>query len=98
LAWGTIGDRSKPYGILAAGMENGDLEFWNPKGIMNGDANALLMRHSMHSGPVRGLDFNPFQGNLLASSSSDGEVIIFIIKYQFLINKNYLLIQYYLSF
>ncbi|ORX46007.1 WD40 repeat-like protein [Piromyces finnis] len=76
LAWGTIGDRSKPYGILAAGMENGDLEFWNPKGIMNGDANALLMRHSMHSGPVRGLDFNPFQGNLLASSSSDGELFI----------------------
>jgi len=76
LAWGTNGDRSKPYGILASGMENGDLEFWNPKGIINGDANALLMRHSMHSGPVRGLDFNPFQGNLLASSSSDGELFI----------------------
>eukprot|EP00833_Pecoramyces_ruminatium_P004354 jgi/Orpsp1_1/1178386/evm.model.c7180000065070.1 len=76
LAWGTIGDRSKPYGILASGMENGDLEFWNPKGIINGDANALLMRHSMHTGPVRGLDFNPFQGNLLASSSSDGELFI----------------------
>ncbi|ORX84324.1 WD40 repeat-like protein [Anaeromyces robustus] len=76
LVWGTIGDRSKPYGILASGMENGDLEFWNPKAIMNGDPNALLMRHSMHSGPVRGLDFNPFQGNLLASSSSDGELFI----------------------
>ncbi|KAG4093393.1 WD40 repeat-like protein [Neocallimastix lanati (nom. inval.)] len=76
LAWGTSSDRSKPYGILASGMENGDLEFWNPQGIINGDANALLMRHSMHSGPVRGLDFNPFQGNLLASSSSDGELFI----------------------
>lgn len=35
---------------------------------------SLLLRNSMHTGPVRGLDFNPIQTNLLASGGVNGEV------------------------
>lgn len=59
-------------------MENGELDLWNPKSIIDGDnQKSLLMRHNVHSGPVRGLDFSPVQGNLLASGATDGEVGIF---------------------
>lgn len=34
----------------------------------------LFSKQSNHSGPVRGLHFNPFQQNLLSSASSNGEV------------------------
>ncbi|KAI8823184.1 uncharacterized protein EV422DRAFT_566042 [Fimicolochytrium jonesii] len=78
LAWGSIpGDAARPLGVLASGMENGELNLWNPAAIAEGNAQkALLMRHSIHKGPVRGLDFNNVQGNLLASGATDGEVFI----------------------
>ena len=36
----------------------------------------LFSKQNNHSGPVRGLHFNPFQQNLLSSASSNGEVIL----------------------
>ncbi|KAJ3290152.1 protein transport protein S31 [Borealophlyctis nickersoniae] len=77
IAWGSLPDPSKPYGIVAGGMENGELDLWNPKGIIDGEGQkALLMRQSTHTGQVRGLDFNPLQSNLLASGATDGEIFI----------------------
>ncbi|KAJ3023627.1 protein transport protein S31 [Thoreauomyces humboldtii] len=77
LAWGTIpGDVSKPLGMLASGMENGDLDLWNPAAIIEGNPKSLLMRKSIHGGPVRGLDFNILQGNLLASGATDGQIYV----------------------
>lgn len=35
------------------------------------------MRNQNHSGSVRGVDFNPFQPNLLASAAGNGEVMLF---------------------
>jgi hypothetical protein len=32
------------------------------------------MRNSTHTGPIRGLDFNPIQTNLIASGAVSGEV------------------------
>jgi len=34
----------------------------------------LLLRKTIHTGPVRGLDFNPLQTNLLSSGATNGEV------------------------
>ncbi|TPX62134.1 hypothetical protein PhCBS80983_g00603 [Powellomyces hirtus] len=78
LAWGSIpGDASRPLGILASGMENGELNLWNPTAIVEGNAQkSMLMRQATHSGPVRGLDFNSVQPNLLASGASQGEIFI----------------------
>ncbi|KAJ3030236.1 protein transport protein S31 [Rhizophlyctis rosea] len=78
LAWGSLpNDTSRPYGILAAGLENGQLDLWNPKAIIDGEGSkALMLQQSMHAGQVRGLDFNPLQPNLLASGATDGEIFI----------------------
>jgi len=35
---------------------------------------ALILRNTNHTGPVRGLDFNPIQTNLLSSGAVNGEV------------------------
>ena len=35
---------------------------------------SLILRNATHTGPVRGLDFNPIQTNLLASGGINGEV------------------------
>ncbi|KAG1814997.1 uncharacterized protein BJ212DRAFT_1481536 [Suillus subaureus] len=77
LAWGQVhGDRSR--GVIAAGMENGELALWDPaKIIVNADvSDSLILRNTSHTGPVRGLDFNPIQTNLLASGAINGEVYI----------------------
>lgn len=34
----------------------------------------LIARYDLHKGPVRGLDFNSHQTNLLASGATNGEV------------------------
>ncbi|KAI8384931.1 uncharacterized protein BYT42DRAFT_564120 [Radiomyces spectabilis] len=76
LAWGQASS-DKPYGIIAGGMENGELALWDPSAILDnkGDA-ALISTNSMHTGSLRGLDFNWQQPNILASAGSNGEVYI----------------------
>ncbi|KAI9034360.1 hypothetical protein DFJ74DRAFT_600434 [Hyaloraphidium curvatum] len=77
LAWSMAGGPhgSKEHGILAGGLENGELGLWNPAAIING-GESLLTKTGAHSGPVRGLDFNPLQPNLLSTGSNDGEIFI----------------------
>ncbi|CAJ0922359.1 15847_t:CDS:10, partial [Entrophospora sp. SA101] len=76
LAWGIAAD--KPYGIIAGGMENGELDLWDPSIILEGgdSEKALILRNNAHTGNVRGLAFNNFQSNLLASGATNGEVFI----------------------
>ncbi|THU90265.1 hypothetical protein K435DRAFT_802135 [Dendrothele bispora CBS 962.96] len=54
---------------MGAGMENGELTFWDPSKILAGAdaAESLILRNTQHTGPVPTLDFNPAQSNLLAS-------------------------------
>ncbi|KAF7293598.1 Nucleoporin-interacting protein [Mycena indigotica] len=71
LAWG--GSR----GVIAAGLENGELALWDPAKILAGARRvrfALILRNSIHTGPIRGLDFNPIQTSLPASGAVSGEV------------------------
>jgi len=81
LAWGYV-NPSRPQGVLAAGLENGELALWDPEKILAGaDASeSLILRNTIHTGPVRGLDFNPIQSNLLASGGIGGEVYIWDLK------------------
>ncbi|KAG2049877.1 WD40 repeat-like protein [Suillus hirtellus] len=59
-------------------MENSELALWDPAKIIdNADiCESLILRNTSHSGPVRGLDFNPIHTNLLASGVINGEVYI----------------------
>ncbi|KAG1894157.1 uncharacterized protein F5891DRAFT_1063572 [Suillus fuscotomentosus] len=77
LAWGQV-HRDRSRGVIAAGMENGELALWDPAKIIdNADVcESLILRNTSHTGPVRGLDFNPIQTNLLASGAINGEVYI----------------------
>ncbi|KAF9325461.1 protein transport protein S31, partial [Linnemannia elongata] len=62
--------------MIAGGMENGELNLWDANAILSGSDDVLFSRQTNHSGPVRGLHFNPFQQNLLSSASSNGEIFI----------------------
>ncbi|ORZ03860.1 hypothetical protein BCR43DRAFT_451486 [Syncephalastrum racemosum] len=77
LGWGHV-TADKPNGIIAGGMENGELELWNPSAILDnkGEEEALIVRNSVHTGPLRSIDFNSFQSNLLASAGANSEVYI----------------------
>ncbi|OAX38742.1 hypothetical protein K503DRAFT_137102 [Rhizopogon vinicolor AM-OR11-026] len=77
IAWGQV-HRDRSRGVIAAGMENGELALWDPaKIISNADVSeSLILRNTSHTGPVRGLDFNPIQTNLLSSGAVSGEVYI----------------------
>ncbi|KAF8156599.1 hypothetical protein B0H34DRAFT_467700 [Crassisporium funariophilum] len=81
LAWGHV-DGNRPHGVIAAGLENGELALWDPAKILAGAgaAESLILRNTTHTGPVRGLDFNPIQTNLLASGGVNGEVYIWDLK------------------
>ncbi|KAF8878677.1 hypothetical protein CPB84DRAFT_1852312 [Gymnopilus junonius] len=80
LAWGYV-DPSRPQGVIAAGLENGELALWDPAKILSGaGAESLILRNTTHTGPVRGLDFNPLQNNLFASGGVAGEVYIWDLK------------------
>lgn len=69
------------YGLLAGGLADGSVCIWNPARIIGQPPGAsprgqLLCRLQKHQGGVRGLEFNPFSPNLLASGASDGELCI----------------------
>ena len=93
MAWGHV-DGNRPQGVIAAGLESGELALWDPAKILAGagyviilidvtssnfgpfhsTSQSLIFRNTTHTGPVRGLDFNPIQTNLLASGGINGEV------------------------
>ena len=80
LAWGASQDPTRPYGILAGGLENGSLVLWDPKAIVDGSPDKAIIHETQpplqHSGPVKGLDFNPIDSKILASGASNSEVNI----------------------
>ncbi|KAJ1938539.1 protein transport protein S31, partial [Linderina macrospora] len=79
LAWsGKVG--SYDLGVIAGGLENGDVALWDPSKVIEGETDDVLLHSSSaHTGAVGGLEFNPFQPNLMASGASNGEVFIWDI-------------------
>ncbi|KAI0687703.1 hypothetical protein BC835DRAFT_1376066 [Cytidiella melzeri] len=81
LAWGYT-DGGRDRGVLVAGMENGELDIWDPSKILvhADNSESLILRNKTHTGPVRGLDFNPIQTNLFASGAVNGEIYVWDLK------------------
>ncbi|CAH8310208.1 unnamed protein product [Eruca vesicaria subsp. sativa] len=80
LAWGKNGSGSEEFsmGLIAGGLVDGNIDLWNPLSLIGSKSSesALVGHLSVHKGPVRGLEFNPFTPNLLASGADDGEICI----------------------
>ncbi|KAM6261533.1 protein transport protein Sec31A isoform 3-T3 [Porphyrio hochstetteri] len=78
LIWGphsmTSGDRVS--GVLIAGGENGNVLLYDPAKILAGDTDVIIAQKDKHTGPVRALDVNMFQTNLVASGANESEIYI----------------------
>ncbi len=82
LAWGIRGAREGTYpcGLLAGGMSDGTVHFWNAHAMMNNTPSLLARADNAHRGPVSGIDFHPANANLLASCGADGQVLVWDLK------------------
>ncbi|KAL6066811.1 hypothetical protein STEG23_038124 [Scotinomys teguina] len=77
LIWGSFGNGLlENSGVIAGGGDNGVLTLYNVTHILSSGKEPLIAQRQKHTGAVRALDFNPFQGNLLASGASDSEIFI----------------------
>ncbi|KAI1236379.1 hypothetical protein IHE44_0001668 [Lamprotornis superbus] len=77
LIWGSFGNGSaESSGVLIGGGDNGVLTMYSVQRILTSKGDPIIGQTEKHSGPVRALDFNPFQSNLLASGANDSEIFI----------------------
>ncbi|XP_015717044.1 protein transport protein Sec31A isoform X13 [Coturnix japonica] len=78
LIWGphsmTAGERVS--GVLIAGGENGNVILYDPAKIIAGESEVIIAQKDKHTGPVRALDVNMFQTNLVASGANESEIYI----------------------
>ncbi|XP_054437335.1 protein transport protein Sec31B isoform X2 [Pteronotus mesoamericanus] len=77
LIWGSFGSGLlEGSGVIAGGGDNGMLTLYNVTHILSSGKEPVIAQRQKHTGAVRALDFNPFQGNLLASAASNSEIFI----------------------
>ncbi|XP_051539199.1 protein transport protein Sec31A-like isoform X6 [Myxocyprinus asiaticus] len=78
LVWGAHGIEAEglPSGVLIAGGENGNLLLYDASKIIAGDSEVIISQSEKHTGPVRALDVNSFQTNLVASGGNESEIYI----------------------
>ncbi|KFO91075.1 Protein transport protein Sec31B [Buceros rhinoceros silvestris] len=77
LIWGNFGNGSpESSGVIIGGGDNGVLTMYSVNCILSSKSEPVIGQTEKHSGPVRALDFNPFQSNLLASGANDSEIFI----------------------
>ncbi|NXY85296.1 SC31B protein, partial [Alcedo cyanopectus] len=77
LIWGNFGNGStESSGVIIGGGDNGVLTMYSVHHILTSKGEPVIGQTEKHSGPVRALDFNPFQSNLLASGANDSEIFI----------------------
>lgn len=77
LIWGSFGNGpSDSSGVIAGGGDNGVLTLFSATQILTSGSESVIGRREKHTGPVRALDFNPFQCNLLASGANNSEIYI----------------------
>ncbi|XP_043911547.1 protein transport protein Sec31B [Protopterus annectens] len=77
LIWGSFGTGTVTTpGIIVGGGDNGILTLYDAAQILSSGKDPVLGHSEKHSGPVRALDFNCFQNNLLASGANDSEIFI----------------------
>ncbi|XP_061439155.1 protein transport protein Sec31A isoform X5 [Rhineura floridana] len=63
-------------GVLIAGGENGNIILYDPAKILAGESEVVIAQKDKHTGPVRALDVNLFQTNLVASGANESEIYI----------------------
>ncbi|XP_063776005.1 protein transport protein Sec31A isoform X3 [Pseudophryne corroboree] len=78
LIWGPhrMDSDSSVSGILIAGGENGNVILYDQAKILAGDNDVVITQQDKHTGPVRALDVNTFQTNLVASGANESEIYI----------------------
>ncbi|KAM6120439.1 protein transport protein Sec31A isoform 5-T5 [Pterocles gutturalis] len=78
LIWGphSITSGERVSGVLIAGGENGNVILYDPAKIIAGYAEVVIAQKDKHTGPVRALDVNMFQTNLVASGANESEIYI----------------------
>uniref|UniRef100_A0A8C9QQW8 Protein transport protein Sec31A n=1 Tax=Spermophilus dauricus TaxID=99837 RepID=A0A8C9QQW8_SPEDA len=77
LIWGSFDNGLlESSGVIAGGGDNGMLTLYNVTHILSSGKEPVIAQRQKHTGAVRALDFNPFQGNLLASGASNSEIFI----------------------
>nr|GMD36612.1 protein transport protein SEC31 homolog B [Ipomoea batatas] len=90
LSWGKPLPNSEEFslGLIAGGLVDGTIGLWNPKRLISSgksregpeaSENAFVGHLSNHTGPVRGLEFNVYTSNLLASGADEGKICIWDI-------------------
>ncbi|CAK9779733.1 hypothetical protein CC85DRAFT_76158 [Cutaneotrichosporon oleaginosum] len=75
LAWSQPEAGASGRGIIAAGLETGEVNLYDPVKIFEG-GDALIYKNDKHTGPVRGLHWNPLKKNLLLSGGVNAELYI----------------------
>uniref|UniRef100_A0A8D1DFF5 Protein transport protein Sec31A n=1 Tax=Sus scrofa TaxID=9823 RepID=A0A8D1DFF5_PIG len=78
LIWGPhkMDSQGHVSGVLIAGGENGNTILYDPSKIIAGDKEVVIAQNDKHTGPVRALDVNIFQTNLVASGANESEIYI----------------------
>ncbi|ERE92437.1 protein transport protein Sec31A [Cricetulus griseus] len=78
LIWGPhkMDSKGNISGVLIAGGENGNIILYDPSKIIAGDEEVVIAQKDKHTGPVRALDVNIFQTNLVASGANESEIYI----------------------
>ncbi|XP_057581955.1 protein transport protein Sec31A isoform X6 [Hippopotamus amphibius kiboko] len=78
LIWGPhrMDSKGSVSGVLIAGGENGNIILYDPSKIIAGDKEVVIAQNDKHTGPVRALDVNIFQTNLVASGANESEIYI----------------------
>ncbi|XP_076999112.1 protein transport protein Sec31A isoform X15 [Tamandua tetradactyla] len=78
LIWGPhkMDSKGNISGVLIAGGENGSIILYDPLKIIAGDKEVVIAQNDKHTGPVRALDVNIFQTNLVASGANESEIYI----------------------
>lgn len=73
LAWSQPEASPSGRGIIAAGLETGEVCLYDPVKILAKEG-ALIYKNDKHTGSVRGLHWNPIKKNLLLSGGVNAEV------------------------
>ncbi|XP_073093504.1 protein transport protein Sec31A isoform X24 [Manis javanica] len=78
LIWGPhkMDSKGNISGVLIAGGENGNILLYDPSKIIAGEKEVVIAQNDKHAGPVRALDVNIFQTNLVASGANESEIYI----------------------
>lgn len=78
LIWGPhkMDSKGNISGVLIAGGENGNIILYDPSKIIAEDKEVVIAQNDKHTGPVRALDVNIFQTNLVASGANESEIYI----------------------